>query len=359
MNDIPEPDWNSLPDAEASFPPLKVVHGHAAGNEKENRLFPRHVGRLPDTTTTDLVAAIEAERDGKVKAIRIPWWKLNKSIGFGLRPGNVTIVTGPPGTSKSYLVLNILLAAGRSGFRWRLLPLEDDAQTWILKALAVNTDDWRLVSQPENDEERVTLGNYKLDVLTEYQDFADGLHQNIAENPRMPISGYGGRVVLDVKYEDVLRFVEDEAEDSHLICVDPISQITFDPDGRDFRGQADFMRRLVAVAASTRAHILLVAHNAKQQYRGVGDSVDGVQGSAMLGRLAHNILTINRHDPAIEDEVYSSFSPTVTHRLTISVTKCRGGMTGEKFAFDLSQYGPTFKEYGMIKFGALKRRAGQ
>lgn len=360
MTNIPEPDWGSLPMPEEYTPTAMRVVGVAEPQGTTKRfLASSHVGRQPDTTPEDLESHIKAERDGLIKAIRLPWWKLNMKIGNGLLPGNVTIITGTPGTSKSYLALNILLAAGRLGFRWRLLPLEDNAQTWILKTLAVNIDSWRLVSQPENDDERRTLGNYKLGCLDEHRDFVAECHQNISENPRMPLSAYGEKVVMDVGYEDVLRFVENEAEDSHLICIDPISQITFDPDGRDYRGQADFMRRLVAIAASSLAHILLVAHNAKQQYRGNGDSVDGVQGSAMLGRLAHNILTLNRHDPSIEDEIYSTYTSTIQHKLTLTVTKSRNGITGEKFAFDLSEYGPTFKEHGLIKFAAQKRRIGQ
>lgn len=360
--DIPEPDWDSLPDHPEPYKPSEPRRPNPVPLPKEYAainaaLACGHVGRLPDTTPDDLTARIEAERDGLIKAIRLPWWNLNKHIGFGLYPGNITIVAGPPGTSKSYFALNTLLAAGKAGYRWRLLPLEDNAETWALKALATNLDSWELISQPENEDDRRALGERKLAQLNKHRDFISDMFQCIAENPRMPVKGMdGSRKVFDVNYQDVLRFVEDEAEASDIVCIDPISQITFDADGRDFRGQSDFMRRLAAIAADTKIHVLLIAHDVKQHH---GGTEGVVQGSAMFERLAHSVLILSRHDPSIEDSIYSTFNPTIAHRLTITVKKCRAGSSGKRFAFDLSDFGPTFKEHGMIKSEPLKRKAGQ
>ena len=310
------------------------------------------VGRKPDTQPEDLFASIRDERDGVVKPIRFPWWQLNKGIGYGLLPGNLTVVAGPPGVAKSYFVLNAILAAHDAGFTWRHLPLEDDAQTWAMKFVAVRTNNWKLLAQPErdDDEERRRLGIYKEEILARHRDFIGELYDRyIAENPRVPIKAFGEYHALDVDYKAVLSFADAEAFRSNLIVVDPISQICFDPDGRDWRGQSDFLRKLAAIASRWKAHILLVAHTAKQSSRnGISDTLDGVQGSAMITRLAHNVITIARHD-AMESPVYSSTFPTVEHKMTITLAKCRNGFSGTRYAFDMADQGPTFVERGLIK----------
>lgn len=316
------------------------------------------VGRKPDTQPEDLFNRVRDERDGVIKPIRLPWWQLNKGIGYGLLPGNLTVIAGPPGVAKSYFVLNAILAAHDAGFTWRHLPLEDDAQTWVMKFIAVLSNDWKLLAQPERDEqeERFHLGQHKEAVLARHQDFIEQLYDRyVAENPRVPISAFGEYHALDVDYKQVLKYADDEAFRSQLITIDPISQITFDENGRDWQGQSEFLRKLAAIATQWKVHILLVAHTAKQSARnGIAESLDGVQGSAMITRLAHNVITLARHD-AVESPVYSSTFPTVEHKMTVCIAKSRNGFSGSRFAFDMSDQGPTFIERGMIKPKAPKR----
>jgi hypothetical protein len=152
--------------------------------------------------------------------------------------------------------------------------------------------------------------------------------------------------VRDVHFRDVLRFLEDIAGDCDLIGIDCLSQITFSEDGRDFIGQADFMRGVVGITASTGTHIVLVGHHAKG---GAGrDPLDNLQGSAMFNRLAHNVISLTRHDPLTESEVYSRMIPTVEHRLTLSILKARGSESGNRIAMDLDKIGPVFIEHGRI-----------
>lgn len=134
------------------------------------------------------------------------------------------------------------------------------------------------------------------------------------------------------------------------MVIDPVSQITFDADGREFRGQAEFARRLASLAASTGVHVVLVAHTVKGGGKNAGgaDPMDLVQGSAMFTRLAHNVMTIARHDPK-DSHVFSSMEPTVRHATTVTLAKCRNGFSGSRYAFELGPGGPVFRELGLIK----------
>lgn len=165
-----------------------------------------YVGREPDGYPNALRQRLMDERDGLIQTIALPWVELNHGIGNGFAPGNVTVVAGPPGAAKSYFILNLLLAAGVQGVRWRLLPLEDDAQTWILKCLAVREGSWRVVARPEAGDAtgRQELGEYKLNVFEEHHDLVSHLYSRVAENPRLPLELLGNTVVLDVRYQEVL-----------------------------------------------------------------------------------------------------------------------------------------------------------
>jgi hypothetical protein len=309
-----------------------------------------YIGRQADGGIEAIRRRIEAEGDGRVKPIRVPWRDTNKALGHGLTPGQTSIVVGSAGAAKSYLTLNILLAAGRSGLRWKLLPTEDDGGRWIQRALAVHCCDWSLVAQPANDteDERRRLADAKLAALDGNPELVAELYESILENPRLPIDdGNGGKTVPDLAYQDVLLFLEQVALDCDIVAVDCLSQIDFSQDGRDYVGQSDFMRKIVGIAASTGVHIVLVGHHGK----GGGDksNMDRIQGTSLFNRLAHNLLELARSDPSTESEVYSRMVSTVEHRLTLSILKCRGGASGDKIAFDLHEHGPQFIEHGRIK----------
>ncbi len=308
------------------------------------------VGRGPDITLEELKAGIIAERDGRINPVRLPWPLLNVALGHGLSGGCVTIVTGSPGTAKSYFLLNLLLAADKAGFVWRLLPLEDSAEVWLKKYLAVHVNDWGVASLPEKDSKREwqISGDKKLKAFGVHRSLLEHLHANcIAENPRLPVTVNGVLTTPDAGYRDILEFVRCEAVNNDIIAIDCLSQITFGNDGRDFAQHEIFIRELMGIAAASGSNIILVAHSTKSAAKyGIGGTIDAVQGSALFTRLAHNVITIARHDE-VESCVMHRSAP-VRHNLTVTVSKCRNGPGNGSFAFDLTPPGPNFIEYGLI-----------
>lgn len=333
-------EWPDLNDQPAN-PRLRVV-------DRTARTAPA-LGQLPTTEEADLASRYEAERQGLIRSIRLPWLTLNRVLGNGLRPGEVTLLAGDPGVSKSYMALNILLSMDNANRKWRLQPLEDDPAAWAERMLAVRVNNWRMTSQPETDDplERDELFRWKESVLQENMRLKERLDFQIARNPWIPRSDQDS---ASVTHLDVLDLIDFEAGDSELVCIDPLSQIEFSQDGRDYSGQADFMRRLVSKAKATGIHVLLVAHLKKRSVRDNAPPVlDDIQGSALFGRVAQNAVALVRHDPAIESELFSIGVPFIEHRLTAHVLKSRSGQSGQRIAFDLSRNGPTFIEHGLIK----------
>jgi hypothetical protein len=327
---------------------MKIVEPYL---KMQDFLKASHIGRHMDGGVDALRQRIEAEGDGRIKPIRLPWPDTNRSLGHGLTPGEVTIIAGSAGVAKSYLLLNILRHAGENGVRWRLLPMEDSGDRWVLRMLAAHCCQWRLVAQSEDDRPETLRrdADEKLAMLREHEAIVKQWGEAIFENPRRPVdNGAGGLTVRDVHYRDVLTFLEDIAGDCDLVGIDCLSQISFSDssDGRDFIGQGEFMRGVVGVAAATGCHFALVGHHAKGAPG--RDPLDSIQGSAMFQRLAHNVISLTRHDPAVESEVLSRFDPVVEHRLTLSILKSRGGLSGTRVAMDLDSNGPQFVEYGRI-----------
>lgn len=319
--------------------------------EMQSFLETSHIGRLADGGVEALCQRLEDEGSGAIRAIQIPWRQTHKSVGYGFAPGQVSFLAGTSGGAKSYWVLNLLRNAWQQGVRWQLLPLEDDAGRWIQRMIAVHTCSWAMVMQPKEDtpEERRRSADAKLAALNEHRDFVDEMYQRIAENPRLPVDdGTGGMVSKDVDCDGVLTFIREAAEDNDLLVVDPITQISFGRDGNVWDAQEKFMRDVVAIAATTGVHILVVAHFAKGGSN-AADPLDGIAGSSLFGKIAHNALLLIRHDPTIESNVIARINPTVEHRITITVQKGRGGLSGNKIAFDLHEHGPQFIEYGLIK----------
>lgn len=308
------------------------------------------IGRGPDGTLEDLKSSFIAERDGLVQPLRIPYPQLNMCMGHGLSAGEVTLMTGPPGTAKSYFVLNLLLAAREANFNPFLFPFEDSAEIWLKKILGVRVGKWDIVSVPDEDSkhEWQRVGNIKLNALKKHREFLEYWHANcIAENPRLPLIVDGRMVTPGVPYSAVLDCIRREAEKKDFIAVDNISQIDFSQDGRDWIFHSEFMREVMSIAAASGCHIILVAHSTKNAARlGISGTIDAVQGSALFTRLAHNVITITRHDET--ESVVIGRNGSVKHNLTVTVSKCRNGRGNGSFAFDLTPGGPNFIEHGLI-----------
>lgn len=355
MEEAPDPwDLEKGPEPTAYKKPSFKIY-----SEMQKYMAATHIGQTPRTTVDDILGKIEAEGRGDIRNVLLPYPQLNRSVGGGFALRTLTAICASPGVSKSLFTINILLHAMSNGFRARYLPLEDSAEIWIRKFLAARLCDWRILAQPSTDdpEERRRVADYKLRAIEENREFVESLRECVCENPRIVSDPATGDVRADVHYEDVLAFVEGEAEYADVIAVDPVSQIDFSPDGRDFVGQATFMQRLTGLVARKPVHIILVVHTGKQTSG--GDTTSALGGSAKFSQLAHNVLVMQRHDPSVEDEVYGAWTRTIEHKLTVTVTKSRTGFSGQKFAFDLIDSGPCFEEHGMIKLNALKRKAGQ
>lgn len=348
-----------------------------AVNEYDSKPLYSHIGHRPYERSPEILKDIQDEMDGKDKNIRLNiktptihnfaagysielpglgWQNIDVAVGFGLRPGQVSIICGEPGVCKSLFSLNIAMAAESQGFKWSLLPLEDYGAKWAMKLLAIKENNWRVLVRPEDDERETveSLAKYKMDVVERNEDWLNKILEcNICENPLLVPTGREERngkfraTYSSVDWDMLLDRLEDIMPQNGLYIIDNISQVTFSPDGKnDFAFQAKFMQQLTPLAHRKNCHVMLVSHTAKTAQG--NNSTNIVQGSAMFGRLAHVVIGLEKHKPP-ETSVWENDEATeIKHDTTVHIIKARDGISGTKIAVNISNTGPTFYDCGKI-----------
>jgi len=174
----------------------------------------------------------------------------------------------------------------------------------------------------------------------------------VCENPRAGRKDSSGRTVVPLlPYGAVLDWLAQATESARVVFVDPISQIEFD--GREqWREEADFTRKALALAADTQATICLVAHTVKRPGRAasVPLTLEDVQGSAMIGRLCHCALLLDAHDPKTSEvHRWGGLREEVQHNRTVIIAKARNASgSRQRLAFQQDDQAPLFEELGVI-----------
>ena len=322
----PRPDRRDTEDRDAPQTPIVVPNGLTLGLE------------------------FDAERRGERRAVPLPWPRLDVAFGGALRPGTLTILAGPAGHGKSFMALQAAVHVRRQGERFALLPLEDRRVDVERRLLAHLAGTWDVLSlSPE------TVGDRESLLVKHEAELAD-LAQGVCENPRLPILDAEGRpTVPPLLYGRVLDWVAEALSRARVVAVDPLAQIDFGE--RDtWRGEKDFVRRLVALAADSGGSIVLVAHTVKRPGKAGTLQITGedVQGAAEIRRLAHNVLLLDAHEPR-DGEVWRDCGgrTVVRHARTVIVDKARNGPgPGSRIAVEMD--GPCFRELGLL---AMKGQA--
>ncbi len=290
-----------------------------------------------------LAAEFEAEARGERQTIPLPWSRLS-SITNAFRPGTVTVIGGPAGHGKSMFALQAAVHVHRAGVPWVFLPLEDRKVELSRRLLAHLSGDWSVINtESETAKERTRI-------LREHQDELAELNPHVWENPRLPIKAPDGKYTVPaLPFEKVLNWLGQALESARVIFIDPWTQIDFG-DRDSWRGEKDFMRRLVGMVAQAGASVVLVAHTVKRggKIKALPLSGEDLQGAAELKRVSHTIILLDAHDRQ-DSDVWRSGGcrQQVSHNRTLIVDKARNGDgAGARIAFNME--GPAFEELGII-----------
>ena len=295
----------------------------------------------PAEVKSELRGEFEAEQRGERQSIELPW----PSVDFGtnaLKPGTVTIVGGPAGYGKSFLVLQIAIHA-HSQCTWALLPLEDKRTDWERRALAYMAHTWEVL-----DGKAGTAAN-RIAIAEQYRSDLDALIANVWENPTLAKKDKNGRAkVPSYAYQEALDWTAKALESRRLVIIDPLAKIEF-PGFQPWQAEKDFVRQLVGIASHSGGSVILVVHTVKRTGAAALAplTAEDLQGAAELNRLVQTVLLLEFHGPRVSDVRRNGFTGEVNHTRTLAIGKARFGPgMGERNAMSMSN--AAFEELGVI-----------
>jgi len=291
-------------------------------------------------------AEIEAEARGERRPIPLPFASRLCRLARPTVSGNVLVVAGSPGTAKSFLALNMLVAAVDAGMSASYLPLESDRAFHLRRLAAVLDRSWDALADPLKDPHAPELARAALERCEKR--LAD-LQNSILENPCRPVREGDKLVVPEVTAETVLEILEHRARVDKLVIFDPFAMVSFG--GREeWREQDRFVRRLVGLAAETGAVICIVAHLVKRPDYGRELSLGDLQGASALSRLAATVIIAEQFGRREVDVWFEGhLHKTVETNLILTIAKSRHGEgTGVRLAYTFGHAGPTFEEHGVV-----------
>ena len=314
----------------------KVAHEYGKKNLVPSQEFR---AELPAGATV-LLEEFQAEGRGERRTVPLPWPNLQRQSQL-LRPGTVAVIGGPPGFGKSLLALEILVYAHSQNIPWLLLPLEDRRVDVARRMLAHMERDWSIISTKEDESAA------RIESLRRHEVKLNSLLLNVAENPRLPVMGENGRMVVQkLPYTKILDWISNNMK--RVMVIDPWAMIEFGE--KAFKGEEEFLRQIIGMATEAGSTIIVVCHTVKRSGANGKIAITGedLQGSALLRRIPHVVLILDHHD-SMESNVFLSGGKTekITHNKTILIDKVRNGPGKDKrIAFNMAD--AHFDELGMI-----------
>lgn len=303
------------------------------------------LARLDSNDIDEMFSELQTQESGETVTIPLPWTRLSSGCD-GLRPGTLTVIAGPLKTGKSFFVMNIIKSVQDMGLSWSYLPLEDDRKSWLWRMLAILDGNYAMT---KFDQEGA--GN-RAATLLKYQPEIARYMANVTQNPRVGVrNSFGETVIPPVTGDNVLSWVGRAAKKSRVIVVDPLSQIEF-PGNKPYEQEAAFIRKALGIIQDTNSSMILVAHTIKRSgaNAAIDLSAEDVQGSAMMTRLAHTTLLIDRCE--LQTRPIARIGGTVTdeeiNRVVTIAASRNGGCSGSKLGFLQGLERPSFTELGFL-----------
>ena len=293
----------------------------------------------------------EREARGEIVTHPLPWGYLDY-LTYCLRPGTVTVIAGPTGVGKSYLLMETDIFLHRRGVDTCYLPLEDDRIDWERRALCIMDGSF---SHNMMDQDRAPA---RMEAYARHEQELKDVMSRVSENPRM---------IKNFDYKVDHKFVEEWCEASSrvskVVFIDPYAQIEVDG-AKPWELESKFARRMCAIAKKHEIAVVLAMHTKCRPGKSsdMPLTVDDIQGSTNLCRLFHSVLILNQYgeDKSGEVALYGGGVTKAVWNASMYIAKARNSSGIRKsVAFNFKGI-PTFEEVGLIipKNKASKKKNG-
>jgi len=305
---------------------------------KASRYFARATAPLPDpnlilesgaNVVEDRLSKIES---GEIHNIGTPWPEVDHYTQPFL-PGSVVVLSGEPGSAKSFFVLQMVSHMITHDVHADLLALESGRTYHLTRALAQvsGVSDLTLIQWV------ATHAQQAKELHAQHAAHLEQLGQHIYE-------------AKSITYRGVVDWVSTRMKaGARLVVIDPITIAS--REGRKVdEADLDLMNELKDLAKEHRASVLLVTHPPKLSAgdRKASPHQNDMAGGAAFSRFSMANFTLARHSKPREAKVYIQGGDTdivASHYLYIG--KARDGSRSGLFALNLDPQSITFK-YGFL-----------
>jgi replicative DNA helicase len=305
---------------------------------RASRYFAKATAPLPDPNLilesgkSVVEERLEQIASGKIHNVGTPWPDIDYFTQPFL-PGSVVVLSGEPGSAKSFFVLQMVSHMIEHGIDADLLALESGRTYHLTRRLAQvsGVSDITLVAWVASHPEQ-----------------AKALHAQHAEHLELI-----GQHIFEAKaitYRGVVDWVSTRMKaGARLVVVDPITIAS--REGRKVdEADLDLMNELKDLAKEHWASVLLVTHPPKLSAgdRKASPHQNDMAGGAAFSRFSMANFTLARHSKPREAKVYIQGGDTdivASHYLYIG--KARDGSRSGLFALNLDPQSITFK-YGLL-----------
>lgn len=267
--------------------------------------------------------------------IRLPGFGRLSDASKFLRRGGLSVISGAPGSSKSFFCLGLGLEISRHcpGVSWAYLGLESRRKMHLRRMAGVVCRSWL----PVDD------GDAGANLVASHTAELEELWPCVMPNPSLDEPTW--EPTADLVAEFTRRAF---ASGTDVLFIDPLAAISTEPFRTAYEAEIYLTRELARAAAKHNAIAVLVVHTTKRR-EGRELTQGDVQGSTALIRLSDCVVGIDSHEPkTVPVWRPGGMRAEVTANRMVSILKTRHGSGSPPIAFRFGHDGPRFEEQGTI-----------
>jgi replicative DNA helicase len=280
----------------------------------------------------DEVVATRLEKivSGDINTVGTPWPEVDHLIQPFL-PGSIVLLSGAPGSAKSFMALQIVSHIITNGIHADILTLESGREYHLTRRLAQVSGEPRLTQI----DWVATNGERAMAIQEQHAEHLALVGQHVYEAP-------------DISYRGVVDWALTRMKaGARVVCIDPITMAS--GEGKPWEEDKRLMSELSAAAKEYRCSILLVTHPKTQTAsdRKAAPHQSDMAGGAAYARFSTASFTLVRHENPKTILTDKQERHDVTHYLFIG--KARDGSGSGKFGFVFDKDTLSFKLGALVK----------
>jgi len=285
---------------------------------------------VQDKDELAITSLIKQTRSGERRSIR---FGPHSTLSRGVRPlicGTMCVMLGDPSAGKSWMLLHSLIHLHQSGEKVCVLELEEDAEYWSNRLLALVTQDSRFL----DDEFICNEADYVDEQVSLHHDKMAELEKIIYDDPDDQMT-----------YDDVLEFIEARFKEGYkVVAVDPITAVA--QSDKVHVSDQKFVVKVKKLARKYLAVAIILTHPVKGNSKMTG--MERMSGAAAWSRLTQSAIDLEEWDEKKPVKILGSDD---LHKINIKlrVTKARNSKIGKShIGYFWDKQTMQFHEIGII-----------